>query len=66
MPDLSNVHFSGADGYLQAATSTHADGNNVDIDPEMQHLSQPNLTYSALTQVLSSRLGILRSVVNGR
>jgi hypothetical protein len=29
-------------------------------------LSEANLTYSALTQVMSTRIGILRNVVNGR
>ena len=46
-------------------TTTRADGNNVDIDREMELLGETQLTYSALTQVMSSRLGILRSVVSG-
>jgi flagellar basal-body rod protein FlgB len=48
------------------ATSTRGDGNNVDIDREMEMLAEANLTYSALTQTLSSRIGILRSVISGR
>ncbi len=47
-------------------TSTRADGNNVDIDREMEMLGEANLNYSALTQVMSTRLGILRSIINGR
>jgi flagellar basal-body rod protein FlgB len=47
------------------STSTRGDGNNVDIDREMEMLSEANLTYSALTQAMSTRLGILRSVING-
>jgi flagellar basal-body rod protein FlgB len=47
-------------------TTTRADGNNVDIDREMELLGETQLTYSALTQVMSTRLGILRSVVGGR
>jgi flagellar basal-body rod protein FlgB len=129
MPGISNVNFSGADGYLRAAmsglsarqrtiannvanvdtpnfkasevrfedalksaigrskgasldqatldgaatrtslsdaTSTRADGNNVDIDRQMEMLGEANLTYSALTQVMSTRIGILRNVINGR
>jgi flagellar basal-body rod protein FlgB len=46
-------------------TTTRADGNNVDVDREMELLGETQLTYSALTQVMSSRLGILRSVVSG-
>ena len=46
-------------------TTTRADGNNVDIDREMELLGETNLTYSALTQAMSTRLGILRNVING-
>ena len=51
---------------IVSTTSTRADGNNVDIDREMEMLGEANLNYSALTQLMSSRLGILRSVINGR
>ena len=51
---------------LTGATSTRGDGNNVDIDREMEVLGETNLTYSALTQVMSSRLGTLRGIINGR
>src|SRR4030081_461439 len=46
------------------ATSTRSDGNNVDIDREMEMLGEANLTYSALTQAMSTRLSILRNVIN--
>src|ERR687886_175527 len=46
-------------------TTTRADGNNVDVDREMELLGETQLAYSALTQVMSTRLGILRSVVSG-
>ena len=48
------------------STSTRADGNNVDIDQQMELLSEANLNYSALTQVMSTRLGILRGVIKGQ
>src|SRR5919204_1726056 len=48
------------------STTTRADGNNVDIEREMELLGETTLTYSALTQVMSTRLGILRSVIGGR
>ncbi|GAC1319199.1 MAG: flagellar basal body rod protein FlgB [Chloroflexota bacterium] len=51
---------------LTEATSSRGDGNNVDIDREMEILGETNLTYSALTQVMSSRLGTLRGIINGR
>ena len=50
---------------LVNATSTRGDGNNVDIDREMEMLGEANLTYSALTQTMATRLGILRNVING-
>jgi flagellar basal-body rod protein FlgB len=51
---------------LDDATSSRADGNNVDIDRQMEMLSEANLNYSALTQVMSTRLGILRGVIKGQ
>jgi flagellar basal-body rod protein FlgB len=65
-PDQAALNESARRTTLSDATSTRADGNNVDIDREMQKLSETNLTYSALTQVMSSRLGILRGVITGR
>jgi flagellar basal-body rod protein FlgB len=50
---------------LNDATATRADGNNVDIDREMELLGETNLTYSALTQTMATRLSILRNVING-
>jgi flagellar basal-body rod protein FlgB len=65
------VNQSALDGQMRAttlddATSSRADGNNVDIDQQMEMLSEANLNYSALTQVMSTRLGILRSVIKGQ
>jgi flagellar basal-body rod protein FlgB len=51
---------------LVDGTTTRADGNNVDIDQQMEMLSEANLNYSALTQVMSTRLGILRGVIKGQ
>jgi len=51
---------------LVDGTSTRADGNNVDIDHEMELLGEANLNYSAMTQVMSTRLGILRNGNSGR
>jgi flagellar basal-body rod protein FlgB len=63
--DESALDTAASKSTLTDATSTRSDGNNVDIEREMQMLSETNLTYSALTQVMSSRLGILRSVISG-
>jgi flagellar basal-body rod protein FlgB len=51
---------------MMEATSSRGDGNNVDIEREMEMLAEANLMYSALTQTMSSRIGIMRSVINGR
>ena len=51
---------------LSDATTARADGNNVDIDQQMELLSEANLNYSALTQVMSTRLAILRGVIKGQ
>jgi flagellar basal-body rod protein FlgB len=51
---------------LVDATTSRADGNNVDIDREMELLGEANLNYSAMTQLMATRLGILRNVINGR
>jgi len=50
---------------LVDATNSRGDGNNVDIDREMEALSEANLTYSALTQAMSTRISILRNVISG-
>lgn len=42
------------------------DGNNVDIDAEMNALSKNALLYQAAAQILTSRLGSLRTAIAGR
>jgi flagellar basal-body rod protein FlgB len=64
--DQSSLNRSISRSSLLDATSARADGNNVDIEREMELLGEANLNYSALTQVMSSRIGILRNVINGR
>jgi flagellar basal-body rod protein FlgB len=65
-PDQAALNAAASRASLTDATSTRADGNNVDIDREMEMLSEANLTYSALTQVMSARISILRNVITGR
>jgi flagellar basal-body rod protein FlgB len=64
--DQSSLNRSVSRSSLLDATSTRADGNNVDIDREMEMLGEANLNYSALTQVMTSRIATLRNVINGR
>ena len=47
----SSLNRSVGQPSLLDTTSNRADGNNVDIDREMEMLGEANLNYSALTQV---------------
>lgn len=40
------------------------DGNNVDIEAEMAKLAENSLMYSVLSDLLSRRISLLRSVIN--
>jgi flagellar basal-body rod protein FlgB len=64
--DQSSLNATTGRATVNDATALRADGNNVDIDREMAMLGEANLTYSALTQVMSARIGILKNVINGR
>jgi flagellar basal-body rod protein FlgB len=63
--DQSKLDATTTKTSLVDATSGRADGNNVDVDREMEMMSEANLNYSALTQAMSTRLGILRNVISG-
>ena len=65
-PNQSALNAAASRTSINDVTSTRSDGNNVDIDREMEMLGEANLTYSALTQVLATRISIMRSVVSGR
>lgn len=47
-------------------TSVNSDGNNVDIDTEMSDEAQNTLENYTLTNQISSRISMERSVINGR
>src|SRR5690242_17951564 len=49
--DQNALNAAASRGTLVDSTSVRADGNNVDIDREMEMLGEANLNYSALTQV---------------
>src|SRR5437660_6428871 len=65
-PDQTTLNAATSKTTPIDGTTSRADGNNVDIDREMELLGETQLSYSALTQVMSTRLGIMRSVVSGR
>lgn len=45
---------------------SRADGNNVDIEMEMGQLNKNSMMYETYAQVLSTKLGMLRSAITGR
>jgi flagellar basal-body rod protein FlgB len=49
---------------VRAETSLRPDGNNVDLDSEIVKLSQNQLLYRSLTQILRMKLAQLRTVIN--
>jgi flagellar basal-body rod protein FlgB len=62
----SSLNASASRATLNDSTASRADGNNVDIDREMEALGEANLNYSAITQVMSTRISILKNVISGR
>lgn len=47
-----------------ASTAYRVDGNNVDVEVEMARLAENSLLYSTLSDLLSRRISLLRSVIN--
>ena len=47
---------------MRPGGSARADGNNVDIDVEMTEMNADALRYQALTESISSKLGILKNI----
>ena len=45
-------------------TGRRNDGNNVDIDREMLDLSDTNVRFNALIQVMGNKISNLRYVIN--
>lgn len=43
-----------------------ADGNNVDIDVEMSQMVETGIRYQALTQAVSKKLLLLKTIATGR
>jgi flagellar basal-body rod protein FlgB len=46
--------------------SMRLDGNNVDIDWEMAKLAETVVNYNAVSELVSMKLAILKSVISGR
>ena len=41
------------------------DGNNVDVDHELASMKKNTLAHQTLTQLLGSKMGILKQAING-
>jgi len=46
--------------------SFRADGNNVNVDTELTQMAETGLRYQALTQLISKKLLLLKSIAIGR
>jgi len=66
---LSKRRSSGMSGAMGRATGQEfplrGDGNSVDIDREMANLSENNLLYDALAQVISRKFSGLEDAIKG-
>lgn len=53
---------------LEARTggSTRADGNNVDIDQELTQMAETGIRFQALSQLISKKMLLLKSIATGR
>jgi len=65
---LASPSTTGPGAQLLARTggSTRADGNNVDVDQELLELSTTGIQYQALSQLISKKLLLLKSIATGR
>jgi flagellar basal-body rod protein FlgB len=45
--------------------SQRADGNNVDLDVEMTDMAQAGITYQALTQAVTRKFDLLKTIASG-
>jgi flagellar basal-body rod protein FlgB len=46
--------------------STRADGNNVDVDQELTQMAETGIRFQALSQLVSKKLLLLKSIATGR
>ena len=46
--------------------SARADGNTVDVDQELTEMAETGIRYQAMSQFVSGKLLLLKSIANGR
>jgi flagellar basal-body rod protein FlgB len=67
------AHLSGESGRAalirqmpRTGGSVRADGNNVDVDQELTQMAETGIRFQALTQLVSKKLLLLKSIATGR
>lgn len=58
-----SVHFAVTD---RPGGTAREDGNNVDIDVELTDMSQTGIEYQALTEAVTLKLQLLKSIAQSR
>ena len=51
---------------MRKGGTVRADGNNVDVDVELTQMSETVIEYQAMTQLLSKKFALLKSIASGR
>lgn len=51
---------------MRPGGAARLDGNNVDIDSEMSLLAETSIRYQSLTQLVSRKLALLKTIASGR
>ena len=64
MDDVSQTDFYTVQN--RAGGSLRNDGNNVNIDQELVDMTETELKYQTLSQTISKKLSILKSIANAR
>lgn len=52
--------------FEEKGLAQRADGNNVDVDKEVGQLEKNSLLYQTYSQLLSSKLAMMRSAIRGQ
>jgi flagellar basal-body rod protein FlgB len=67
---LSSASTTGKSGGFSVSNrpggSERADENNVDIDAELLEMSETGIVYQAVTQSISKKLSLLKTIANAR
>lgn len=70
MKTTNSNHLQGTGGGTAAVQvgqrqggSSRADGNNVDIDQELTQMMETGIRYQALSQIVSKKLSLLKTLV---